>query len=898
MSGKALRAEIRYQGLLTQGGSYCRSDGFNADVGFVLLDYEQLKKLRVEPAFAPWRAASGFEWNGQLSIQAWHEAQGQLTASVTSPPPVEPPGDGGLRRFGDLEMSTFQDGSATPMDSITYKDIQVMAAGMEEIYEDLARAEAHDESRIRVPVTDVRRWYPEFGALCCEINVRYETGGWKPTSVKKDGSPFDVVEVCQFLFSQLPGSPTIYGWSTLYQLKGVVPTGIIGEGEPVVEHLQRLLERYQLVPKMQVDNNYVVSSRLSSKYSAGKVPAPGALGADVATGGGSGGAGGGSGGAIPGNVAQPAPTVLSDKRSEKKTFYLSDRPPVVMAFGKRVLQRITLAYVPVLQDVDGLWYRLEDLVKRWGYSLAKLNKQVFVDPTKRYSDVPPLPGSSVVGTNGPLHARRRKILERAYLQYAPAALFARAGKGGGVSGATLSEAAAAFAVSGLASVSLGVQLAAAGAYAGLTDADFQHVPYLPVKPCPLSIAEVKKLRKNSLKPLRDEATGAPLEYVLSPPLIWARRVTTAFFTNFAAVETWFEEWKSILNEALKFWVGSLAETNNRIANEGAVISKAQLTLPNFSSKAALDKWKALAGLDADNVVSLDGEAAKLLADAGVSMGAFENGLLNKLMTQSSRGAIERVKLDKGTVDYYKKMIQEKTVSLALLKERFDNLKSTYENYGGFQVRTNVGPTLLEEGVARIDPQTGILNSSEPLVLIDQPFIFDGDEATVQADGAVTVSFGYESKDGHVGDWTTVLLMAGDDTDDPPVQVVGMRRSSPVKCKVVRTQSQLVCLDKGTPINGDRVVSEALSKCAHLFKVPRAVEGYVMTYDGMRNVYLDEGCTSVEHTWDGDDGYTRVGINAPNTRRDVQPGGGAKGGSYRGTIDEASARTRETLGGNK
>src|SRR3990167_6528570 len=494
MPGLRLKSFVTYQGLPCVGCSYQRSEGFQANVGYVDIDMVHLKSIRIEPRTVPWRAVNGNEINGQLSINAWYETRG-LFPSGGSPPPIKAPaGQGGLNEFGDLVMKTIDLETGSDLSHpLTYHDIYVDDTGIEELAEDLLKARAHSSGVVRVPITDIRKVYQDNGALIARINVRLRSGGWDKGSIKKPdtGEPWLFLDVVEFLFSQLPGSPIIESWAELREIAGGLPppTDIIGEGEPVVDHLSRILEKNGLVVHMLPVGNFLVSQKLSGRLKPGKVPMQDSP-----------------------SPGRPPYVEPSEESYEKRTVTISRRPPAILALGKKRVRRVTMGYVPVIQLEDNRWYLLQDGVAKMRYSMDKVNKFQLRGFEKRFQDVEPTNNASV-------HLKRRKALERAYHIYAPASLFYRKFDYGD----------------------------------SIADPDFETMPFLPVQNAGWMTGELGiegvavtqgegetegkvELGKNAIV---REGGGSGGRFVIMPPIVKARRIGTGFFKDFSKVEEYF-----------------------------------------------------------------------------------------------------------------------------------------------------------------------------------------------------------------------------------------------------------------------------------------------------------------------------------------------------------------------
>jgi len=847
-----LRHEATYQGLPGKGVEYRRSPGFNPEHGWIDIDMADLGKIEIHPREIPWRAANQVEMNGALDIFTWLKLRSRVT--VTTPPAIPAPKGGGLNLFGDLILTTYDDTTGGVVGQTTYHDVYVASSGIEEITRDLAEIESHAVGTVRVPLTDIRRWYQKCGGLFCRINCRLSSGEWDPITVKDAETPFSALEVLEFLFSQLPGSPLIVGHSEVKKLKLNPPTDIVGEGEPVVQHLEKLLERLSLEAGLLEDNNYVVSRKLSSKFGHKQVPKAG------------------------GGVAR-GPKAL---HYERRTAYVGDRPPLVLVFGRRRIRRITVPYIAVLQDTDGRWYPIEVIAARWGYSMRQINAGAFIGAEKNFRDVPPTyvsafegggvsgeaqsefaaqgqaeggnlnVGASVTGGaplggggGGQLHERRRKTLKGVYRYYAPAHLFQVS--------------------PGSTTTSLRDQ--------GMADSDFEHVSFLPMQECPWYVSELAVLG-TSIPENGPRKKGDREDFVLSPPVVRANRVGQQVFADFKEVKAYFDGFKatSLLiaenyHALLTQWVMSQKESADFL---NATQDSATSTI---SPQKISSKFAAVAGHDNS---SIDAEVQRAAREVGVHLHGPADAAMVKDSPARARDLLAVAKgikqIELGIVDEQAKRVR--------LDERFNQFKKVYEKRNGIRALYNIPHGPLEDGRFSIDTKTGILHTSEPLCHVDKPIFFHGAGAIVVADGAVSVTYGYELQENSIKGWTSFLFQAADATKDAASrepQFVGVCRSSPVKAMTVPMPGRLYELDEGTPVNFNACLSEALERAAEVLDVPSVVVGHTYEFSGFHSFPLDAGVSSVQFIWAGDVARTHLAINAPAARMPLGPGQRRGGG---------------------
>ena len=811
-----LASDGTYQGYKIVAVRHQRSKGLAPDVGnYVIIDYADCKKLELVGREIPWRGANGYEFDSMLSILAWSE--GMPGVSATTPAAIPAPGDGGFNLFGDLLLkTTAETGGGAIGPPVVYKDVYVDPTGLEELTKGILKAPEHAHGLIKVPLTDVRVNYPNNGPAIFRINCKLKSGEWD-TDTLKDGisKTWSAKEAIEYLFAMLPGSPIVYGWSELSSVTFDPPSDLVGEGEPAVEHLQKLLDFYGLDAQLQPDNNYAVSKKYSKKTTLGNAPV--------------------GGGAV---TAAGHPTGI-----QIKSPHWSRRSPSFVAIGKRRIRQITQPYVPVLQDVDGRWYLMEELVEKWGYSMEQVNRQILNDYGKKFRDVPPQPG----GGNGKLHARRVEILKKAYHCYAPFILFA-GGKGGpgGKFGFTFAGAGGGPAVS--------LNVAVAG---GLSDPDFQKIFCLPMKECPIYVSQ---LQQDGIGVSGDQFGGDAGPYALTAPIARANRISQGFFKDFDAVEEYYAGMKDAVNEEIDTLTAVLSDMQDQIAAAGADLQRVAIHLPNVS-KASQAKYTAWTGQDGE-VVSLDADVELALLEVGV----VKTSILKKRMDTKAWGTISKIK----RLVKAKAIVQANIVSCQGRENEwsdgFETLKLVYKKRGGLQLRMNVPYNPLEDGVATIDKDTGILTSAEPLCVMGRPFIPEGEGARVIADGSVSVTFGYELKQNVAGDFTTLIFIPKKNGETEELKCVGACTSTPIKGQPVPFSGRLYEASLGTPMNLNQVVAEARQKIGESWRAPRVSDGYIAEYHGLQGWNLDGGVDRIVHEWDGSStgGITTIALNVPDS----------------------------------
>lgn len=812
-----------YQGLRGKSCFYKRSKGLGAEPGYIDIDLEDLRQLRIQLQGAQWRPVNGVEIPGPVAIDTWNRIKSRATSS--QPPPIRAPEDGGCAHFGDLTLRTFEvdaSGAASEIDSITYRDVFVDRSGIEELTQDLAEVALHEKGTVRVPLTDIRQYYFDHAPLLTKINVKRRNGQWDLSTIKEPNEdpaqPWTLKDVLEYLFAMLPGSPLMVAASQvnreLSDLLSKAGPEVIGTGEPVAQHLDTVLRRHGLEAGMLPDGNYEVSVK-------------GAEGP-------------------PKNSIALSPGQFQDRDQlsyETKTVHITGRPHTVLAIGQKRVRRRTLEYVPVFQDIDGRIYQLEDIEKIWGYPLQKVNRNVFANSEKSFRDVPPnLPG--VGGAR--IHFRRREILQKqAYKMYAPAIFFEF--------GARRAE-----------TFQNGTRFTDTPY---LTDEDFDKVDFLPMRDFPIYLNEAVVL---NVEQPTDGSTriGDVQPFFLSAPVVYSRKTGEGFFEDINVVREHFSTLIEAEQQDKDRWNLAIAEINDELANIGKIFMRLDAFSGSYSStKARAENLALLRNLEVDDFLQLEDDDKLALG----SVGYFVQGLIPLDISEEAysefidaQGRLARLGIRR---ERAQKELEIVETNIQIQRDRLQIFEEVYKDLKGFQLWANWPRSIDPEGATALDPRTGLILFSEPRCHLEHPFQIDRERnAIVAADGAVQVTFGYEINDNLNTDWTTVLLTSDGDPDDPKITAVPGQKPTPLKSKIVPVPSmRLYEADLGTPFNVTEVTIMAANKASGDLRKPLTTEGFTYQISGHLQTTLDAGISSIQHQWDGDVAHTFIAVNSPDSR---------------------------------
>lgn len=798
--------ESKYQGYHGQAVAYRRSEGLQPEPGWIDLDLADVKSLTVQRRDTNWRSVNGFEVPAPISIRTWFDmdpGQGAPQREILAPE------GGGLAPFGDLTLTSFKNGDAQPPQ--VYRDVYVDESGIEEVGPQIAAVRAHDRSIVRVPLTDIRRFYLTHGAFVGDINVRLPSGEFDRETVKDFTTcePWSAVDVIRYLFALLPGSPVVLPDSDLTTLTIDPPADVIGRGEPAVQHLDALLKRLGLVPKMMPGGNYLVDLKASSKTPLGEIAT------DVGT------------------FETP-----QDVHYERKTVWNTTRPHAVHVFGKPVIRRVTLPYTAVFKDSDGKYYRVFDAPRRWAWSRESLLKGVAMGQEKRYRDIPPI--------NRPQGDERREIANRDFFRlYAPTHMFAptpgcpNSGRDG-----TPTE----------------------GGIDFFSEEDFDRADYLPVQDVPWYQTEFRQLSEKGLPEIKEEFEGDRENVVISPPVVQGAYFGEDLFRDFAQIEDRFNNNVLDFQSYIAGMEVSLRNAQGRLADIGRRIVKevSDASLEGFSSDEARARYFSLLA-EQPEFVQLDGDVQQALREAGVGVG--EQMLKDENTTHERQARLARITRE---IEGWQAEIQGANNTLTILQNEFAALKATYEEIGGVPLRMNKPHTVIRTGYA-IDRRTGIITFGEPVFQARDPFVLDGDTTEAVSDADIFVTLGYEVRDGLSSDLTSVVFHSVTQNGRSTPRVSGVNRSSPLKGTPVKApKMRMYQTDRGEPMNATQVVTIAAGRAASVLNVPSVAEGRHYELIGLRKAVCEGGINSVQHVFDGTVGMTHVMHQAPSARGPLGP----------------------------
>lgn len=829
-----------YQGYHCRAVKYRRTDGLSPETGYVDINIKDLGSIKITMPQIPWRAAGGRkEIPGQLPIgQAFRLYGSELSGGPGQTTTDTPAKFGvGLQLVGDLVLETFSNGGTEGR--IAYRDVYVAFEGIEEITERLANPKAHNQGFVRIPISDIRQFYAEYGLLFQDINCILRSGIYDPRTVQQGGEPWSLVQVLQFLFSQLPGSPTIHKKSDIFSMGTNPPNEIIGEGEPVSGILQELLNQYALVPKFLPEGSYLIMKRWDTSVKPGEIArSPG------------------------------SPSKWPHLKTEKRSVNGTNRPPLVCVKGRRRVQRVTIPYVAIIQWTDGRYYQLDDIgALANGYSILNVNSQVLNNEGKNFQDVIGRASSGAVG-----YQWMQLLRKWAYKGYAPASAFREIPNPG------LTQTGAPVATG----QSSRPPEPPKKTIHVIEDDDIDFIPFLPAVDAPwyrndLKLAGLEMLFKGASS--KKSKGGDFDEVVLLPPVVKSRTIG----------EMWFQD------------AGEITVHMKRVADsygKDKEYCEARVKIAEDRGRSIVDHINA-SNNNAENVIRLtklnsqplvtieiDDETRNLAKGFGVIESDIKKVIDDFGLEIPVKVALKMVQTE--LAEWKDNAKQADEILKAHLKQ-VTTYAAVYASYRGFMGIGNLPTKVAEHGKYSFDSRSGIILFAEPQCVGQSALVMSDEWQRVVADGGVSASFGYEMRFNAAQDWTMVYVGPNPVAPGKPATaaIYGYSRPSGIKAKLERIPDVTMYLDEyGQPMNQNFVSAAAVRKAQFQVSQPDGVEGYHSIYHGFVPCVLDSGINCVQHEWDG-------GKNAPYTHVfQNYPGGvGPLGPAMVPTQSAAEGRSR-------
>lgn len=798
-----------YQGYPVQALQFARRPGLLPDFGFVDLDIADFVKLEIKNANAvPWVGRFG----AMANMEAFILAEGRRTVALGPPPLADTPGQGFLP-LGDLILQTLEvdpSGTERLIEEVRYSDIYLAAGGMEEITDDLDDATRHNRGVWRVPITDIRTFW-NYGAMAQTINGKLDGAQFDPATLN-NGAPWTAPEVFRFLVSQLPGGLSIDPDSELFRLGLPPPENVVGDMSPAVDVLAKLLSRYSLELSLLPFNRVAIYRKNGQRLNRGEFFATPAAKREV----------------------DRLPLGLS---YERKSVTLSHRPPVVTVTGKRRVRKVEMLYVPIYQDQDQRFYRLDTLPSRWNMKDEDIRKGALIGHEKQFRYVvdkikggifDPAEKGKFFRTAGTTFNERLRILQKwAYKGYGPAVAFRDVGD------------------------------------RGITRKELERMPFLPAVEY-------------------GEKFGPGVDDIrIRPPLVRAYTMRQGFFEG----RERFKDGKKIpafteLDQAIDAHLKKMRQDRQEL--EQVALQLQQQASDSLTALASFGSWLR-SGITAAERAELISKGLAVQVGLDFSSEAFFG--LSEITVRPA---------DVARANNAYRELKDKLTRLNTKNDEIEQaraaedgartqLRRIYGKLGGLAGWVNMPYGEVPDGEYTLDPATGVLLFSEPVGVMAEPFVLDREQTTIAADGHVVVHFGYEIRSNSAYDWTSVSFM---DSGGSLAVVEGCSPASIHTMLEHDPDLRLYERTDGVPVNGSQVITQAATRARAALE-PRSTEGYIYQLPGFVGGAAIAG--EFQYMYDGDLAETFVTVNAPNARL---PRGSVR---IKGESVPATLRIREVVG---
>jgi hypothetical protein len=391
--------------------------------------------------------------------------------------------------------------------------------------------------------------------------------------------------------------------------------------------------------------------------------------------------------------------------------------------------------------------------------------------------------------------------------------------------------------------------------------------FMPMKKCPVYLDELNAWFGMTEDP-QESQNGDKGPFALVSPIVRAYRYGQGFFKDYGEIKQHFDAVMEFVERDLA-WCERLEQwAQQRMDRPGLlkpqeVMEQSYTNINKYYSKTPLGALQKkfdedLLNISKINAIVQKDQAAREMLEEDILAGRAGNQLeLNnaKELTDRSRKWREKVKAE------------------------FGKYKDAFQAGGGVQLKCQLPWGLIERGHYTINTETGLLIFAEPACRLIEPFLMDHDAGTVYADGAVTVTFGYELNSNTPLDFTSASFVAGESNPDeaPSAKCVSLCYPLAMPSHVELASAMQLYEDQtGVPFNATATITEAASYAKAILEVPHRADGYTYELDGLRRATLEGGVNSVQHELQNEGlAYTHVAVNAPYSRSVIpgrHPGG--------------------------
>ena len=220
-----------YQDYSVQSLAFSRSIGMTPDIGHLIISFEDAQSIEIEVEDVHWRCQAGAKKQVPVGVSIQDFFTVVDTVSDNTYNDKAKPPEKGFKEIGDLDLATTVKGGAE-LAAVRYADIYIDTSGMSDITPNLKEIRSHSRGFIRLPITDIRKFWRTYGYLYQRINTTLKTGKFDPLSIQENEKPFTFFQVLSFLFGMLPGCCPLHSDSGK-ALTGIEPPeDIPGDGQP------------------------------------------------------------------------------------------------------------------------------------------------------------------------------------------------------------------------------------------------------------------------------------------------------------------------------------------------------------------------------------------------------------------------------------------------------------------------------------------------------------------------------------------------------------------------------------------------------------------------------------------------------------------------------------------
>jgi len=795
-----------YQGYPVQATSIARRPSTRPDFGVVDLSIDDFKKVvirapgREEVEAVPWKDDTA----GGHSIATFDGLRGRRTRALAGDTRNPTPEDG-FFSVGDLILQTLLDEEGKKLKPVVYRDIYLAPGGFQEITDDIDNIKPHDKGTWRIPVTDIRAFW-KYGIIAEDINVRLDGGNFDPNTTRPNTlEPWPMNIVVPWLLSLLPGSITVDGASAILRKEFKPPENIFGRMSPAVAALDRVLSRAGLQFSLLPNNTALISEELPEIPQGQFFDRPGKLSVNIPF-----------------------------ESYERKSFTLSDRPPLITVAGAKRVRSIEAPYVPIFQDSDGRYYPLSAVQERWKYSIEDINKVVFVGHEKAFADIPgaldkekyqlKLPPQVTEG-EGRLYFERRRIAAKCfYKMYGPVQIFQGTGPGNSTQ--------------------------------GITEKELQRLQYMPMfdfledtgdgetrkSPPQVYGFTIKQDAFKGVVRFKPGGTtesgptpGAELEVKRIKPAVELER---AIDEHLAPIEKELKKREKQFEDFLKPVGGP---TNDLSDATAALLSMDATQLSTEEKKEFLKQGVILKK-------NLDFSGQDIFSQGSIFIFKTDNARFNEAYKRLAK-LLAKIKKDTDLMAALRTKMQERK---KVLTEAYDHLPA-------IEGWLNQPRGLIPASDYSLDKETGIITFSEVTGSMTEGFVMDRESVEMFSHGFISVRYGFELETNSIADWTAVNFQF--DEGSKKIAIVGFSAITGIKAHVERDPNLRAYEDEdGKPLNRLAIVTQALPRAQAVAR-PRSAIGFIYELAGFHPAIAQS--SDVQYIYDGDKAQTIIAVNLPN-----------------------------------